>query len=88
MRNGSKIRSKSGTVLLIRKLPDRLLKNGHLLRCAANLIARRISTIRLARPFLRALYLTIFEQPDKPVKNKKPRAFRRGDAVFHPQPFP
>jgi hypothetical protein len=45
------------------QLSRRLLKNAHLLRCAANLIARRISTIRLALRFLRALHPAIFEQP-------------------------
>ena len=43
--------------------PDRLLKNAHLLRCAANLIVRRIRLIRLTLRFLRALHLSIFEQP-------------------------
>jgi hypothetical protein len=39
------------------------LKNAHLLRCAANLIARRISIYDSLFGFLHALHLTIFEQP-------------------------
>jgi hypothetical protein len=46
-----------------RHLLSRLLKNAHLLRCATNLIARRIFIIRLALRFLRALHLSIFERP-------------------------
>jgi hypothetical protein len=39
------------------------LKNTHLLRCAASLIARRISIYASLFGFLRALHLSIFEQP-------------------------
>jgi hypothetical protein len=39
------------------------LKNGHLRRCAATLIAPRISIYASLLMFLRALHLTIFEQP-------------------------
>jgi hypothetical protein len=42
---------------------SRLLKNAHLLRCAANLIARRISIYASLLKFLCALHLSIFEQP-------------------------
>jgi demethylmenaquinone methyltransferase / 2-methoxy-6-polyprenyl-1,4-benzoquinol methylase len=38
------------------------LKNAHLLRCAANLFASAYFYIRLARPFLPALHLNVFEQ--------------------------
>jgi len=44
-------------------VPNGLLKNAHLLRCAANLIARRISIYASGFGFLRALHLSIFEQP-------------------------
>ncbi len=40
-----------------------LLKNAHLLRCTSNRTAQRILNIRLAIRLLRALYLSIFEQP-------------------------
>jgi hypothetical protein len=39
------------------------LKNAQLLRCAANLIAQRISIYASLFMFLRALHLDIFEQP-------------------------
>jgi hypothetical protein len=42
---------------------SRLLKNAHLLRCASNLIARRISVYASPLMFLRALHLNVFEQP-------------------------
>jgi hypothetical protein len=48
-----------------RHLLSRLLKNAHLLRCAANLIARRISIYASLFGFLRALHLSIFEQSAK-----------------------
>jgi len=41
------------------------LKNAHLLRSAANLIAQRISIYASLFGFLRALHLSIFEQPEK-----------------------
>ena len=41
----------------------RLLKNAPLLRCAANLIVRRICLYATLLRFLRALHLSIFEQP-------------------------
>jgi hypothetical protein len=44
-------------------LSSRLLKNDHLLRCTANLIAQRISIYASLLGFLCALHLTIFEQP-------------------------
>jgi len=40
-----------------------LLKNAHLLCCAANRAARRISIYASQFGFLRALHLNIFEQP-------------------------
>ncbi|HUN55392.1 MAG TPA: phosphatase PAP2 family protein [Smithella sp.] len=43
--------------------PSRLLKNAHLLRCAANRPAQRISIYASRFSFLRALHLNIFEQP-------------------------
>jgi hypothetical protein len=43
------------------------LKNAHLLRCAANLIAQRISTYASLFGFWRALHLSIFEQPGAKV---------------------
>jgi hypothetical protein len=48
---------------LQREDSNRLLKNGHLRRCAANLIAQRISLYASRLMFLRALHLTVFEQP-------------------------
>jgi hypothetical protein len=43
----------------------RLLKNAHLLRCAANLIAQRMPVYASLFGFVRALHLSIFEQPVK-----------------------
>ena len=40
-----------------------LLKNAHLLCCAANRTAQRISIYASQFGFLRALHLNIFEQP-------------------------
>ena len=40
-----------------------LLKNAHLLCCASNLTAQRISIYASRFGFLRALHLNIFEQP-------------------------
>jgi hypothetical protein len=40
-----------------------LLKNAHLLCCAANRTAQRISIYASRFGFLRALHLNIFEQP-------------------------
>ena len=40
-----------------------LLKNTHLLCCAANRTAQRMFKIRFAMRFLRALHLSIFERP-------------------------
>jgi hypothetical protein len=40
-----------------------LLKNAHLLRCAANRADQRISIYASRFGFLRALHLNIFEQP-------------------------
>jgi hypothetical protein len=40
-----------------------LLKNAHMLCCAANRIAQRISIYASRFSFLRALHLNIFEQP-------------------------
>ena len=45
------------------KHTSRLLKNAHLLRCAANRPAQRISIYASRFSFLRALHLNIFEQP-------------------------
>jgi len=45
------------------KQTSRLLKNAHLLRCAANRTAQRISIYASRFSFLRALHLSIFEQP-------------------------
>jgi hypothetical protein len=42
-----------------------LLKNAHLLRCAANRAARRMSICASQFGFLRALHLNIFEQPQQ-----------------------
>jgi len=40
-----------------------LLKNAHLLRCAAKRTARRMSIYASQFDFLHALHLNIFEQP-------------------------
>ena len=44
-----------------------LLKNAHLLCCAASRTAQRISIYASRFGFLRALHLNIFEQPHLPI---------------------
>jgi len=49
-----------------------LLKNAHLLRCAANRTAQRIFIYASRFGFLRALHLNIFEQPQNKRFFNKP----------------
>ncbi|PKN51315.1 MAG: hypothetical protein CVU55_12850 [Deltaproteobacteria bacterium HGW-Deltaproteobacteria-13] len=53
----------------------RLLQNTHLLRYAANRTAQRMIYIRLAVQFLRALHLSIFEQPRTEIKKEDLQQF-------------
>ena len=48
---------------VLKSLAVELLKNAHLLCCAANHTAQRISIYASRFVFLRALQLNIFEQP-------------------------
>ena len=44
-------------------MTSRLLKNAYLLRCAASFVTAAYAKVRLIPQDLRALHLSIFEQP-------------------------
>jgi hypothetical protein len=46
----------------------RLLKNAHMLRCAASAGVATYPKVRLTSPALHALHLSIFEQPEMKKK--------------------
>jgi hypothetical protein len=46
-----------------RTIPIRLLKNAYLLRCAASFVTAAYAKVRRIPQDLRALHLSIFEQP-------------------------
>jgi hypothetical protein len=52
--------------------PNRLLKNAHLLRCAASFVTAAYPKVHLIPQALRALHLSIFKQPPKQGVSQHP----------------